>query len=156
MTFDPWNQAIKSPRRERSSDQAHFLPLKNTRLRSQTLYWRHISDYPLPRSWSDDFSSWEFVLISWSAPLQKGLLSLDSILIPVANTTGHRNDYPCMDGVTHRHSTEFIGTTSEFELSCTFILPLIFLRQHFTLMYRVKVHLPRLLIQLSLGVPALR
>ena len=41
------NQAIKSFRREWSSDQAHFLPIKELDHSCQHFYRRHISDYPL-------------------------------------------------------------------------------------------------------------
>ena len=47
VTFNPENQAIKSLRREQSSDQAHFLPTKKLDRSHKRFYRWHISDYPL-------------------------------------------------------------------------------------------------------------
>ena len=41
------NQAIKSLKRERSSDQAHFLPIKKLDHSCKHFYRWHASDYPL-------------------------------------------------------------------------------------------------------------
>ena len=42
-----WNQAIKSLRRVRSSDQAHFLPIKKPNCSRKRFYRQHVRDYPL-------------------------------------------------------------------------------------------------------------
>ena len=47
LTFDPENQVIKSLRRERSVDQAHFLPIKHFDRGHKRFNRRPISDYPL-------------------------------------------------------------------------------------------------------------
>ena len=47
------NQAIKSLWRGRSSDQAHFLPIKKFDLGRKCFYRRHISDYPLSMNYGN-------------------------------------------------------------------------------------------------------
>ena len=49
LTFDPENQAIKSLRRERSSNQAHFLLIKHFDCGRKRFNRQHISDYPLEK-----------------------------------------------------------------------------------------------------------
>ena len=64
------NQAIKSLRREQSSDQPHFLPIKKLDRGHKHFYRWHVSDYPL----------W---LVSWlskcvlDCPFLKLLIALD-------------------------------------------------------------------------------
>ena len=47
LTFDPENQAIKGLGTERSTNQAHFLAIKNFNCSHKLFNRRHISDYPL-------------------------------------------------------------------------------------------------------------
>ena len=47
LTFDPWNQAIRSLRREQKSDQTYFLSIKKLDCGPKRFNMQRISDYPL-------------------------------------------------------------------------------------------------------------